>query len=74
MGVPGDPADVRRLRDTLARTCAVACDPDWTMHRARDLARGDVREVGLSPGLWRQYARSVPAIFAAAGHAASIRQ
>ena len=55
--VPGHPDEVRQLRDGLDLTCAVVCDPQWTVHRALGLARGGVREVWLSPSLWRQYGR-----------------
>ncbi|HVC86043.1 MAG TPA: AhpC/TSA family protein [Gaiellaceae bacterium] len=55
--VPGHPEEARHLRDNLDLTCLVVCDPEWTVHHALSLARGGVREVWLSPSLWRQYAR-----------------
>jgi len=57
--LPGDPAQVRRLRNARGLTARLLADPTWATHRAYGFHRGSFRDIWLSPATWWAYARLV---------------
>ena len=57
--LPGDPPELRRLRDALDVRVTLLSDPAWSTYRAYGFARGGFRNVWLSPSTWAAYARLV---------------
>lgn len=57
--MPAEPAQLRSLREALDLRALLLADPSWSTHDAYGFRRGSVREVWLSPPVWRAYARLI---------------
>jgi hypothetical protein len=57
--LPGEPAELRRLREELDLRVPLLADPAWKAHDAYGFRRGSLADAWLSPETWAAYARLV---------------
>lgn len=55
--LPGQPTELRALRERLGLQVTLLADPEWKAHDAYGFGRGGFAEVWLSPATWKAYAR-----------------